>query len=142
QQLETLQPDMVFHLAFPVGVETVMQTEKKVFAEHFKSSLYLFDWAAKNKTPLFFASSSEVYGNPITETPLKESDVLSPAEFDLESSRFLYGKAKRELEIEGFKIFKKSTTPFIAGRYFNIFGPRQSNNQGMVIPRFLQHIQY
>ncbi|TNE68875.1 NAD-dependent epimerase/dehydratase family protein [bacterium] len=140
EQISEYNLSMIFHLAFPVGVETVMQTQATIFENHYKSSLELFNWAAEKHIPLFFASSSEVYGNPVTVQVLQESDALLPENFDLNSPRFVYGKVKRELELHGLTIFEKQETPFIAGRYFNVFGSRQAQNQGMVIPNFLNDI--
>jgi len=143
--LQKIKADYVFHLASPVGVPIVMQTDAKYFKRHYEASKRLFNWALQQGAALFFASSSEVYGNPLTKEPLTENQAKDVDWFLDKGDRYRYGYLKRGLEIllENFDLKNLSKensekTPSITiGRFFNVFGPRQNPEIGMVIPRFV-----
>ncbi len=143
--LQKIKADYVFHLASPVGVPIVMQTDAKYFKRHYEASKRLFNWALQQGAALFFASSSEVYGNPLTKEPLSENQAKDVDWFLDKGDRYRYGYLKRGLEIllENFDLKNLSKensekTPSITiGRFFNVFGPRQNPEIGMVIPRFV-----
>jgi UDP-glucose 4-epimerase len=141
--LELIRVDYAFHLASPVGVSLVMNADNECFSNHFDASKQIIDWAIRTNTTLFFASSSEVYGNPKTDKPIVENEAKEPDWFLDKSNRYRYGLLKRELEIycENQHLNSSSSIniPRITiGRFFNIFGPRQNPEIGMVIPRFVQ----
>jgi len=143
--LQKIKADYVFHLASPVGVPIVMQTDAKYFKRYYEASKRLFNWALQQGAALFFASSSEVYGNPLTKEPLSENQAKDVDWFLDKGDRYRYGYLKRGLEIllENFDLKNLSKensekTPSITiGRFFNVFGPRQNPEIGMVIPRFV-----
>jgi len=143
--LKKIKADYVFHLASPVGVPIVMQTDAKYFKRHYEASKRLFNWALKQGAALFFASTSEVYGNPMTQETLSEKQAKDVEWFLDKGDRYRYGYLKRGLEIllESYDLNDLSNEntekqPSITiGRFFNVFGPRQNPEMGMVIPRFV-----
>lgn len=135
--LTSFEVDYIFHLASPVGVSLVMNSSFEVFDKHETASHILFSWAAKHNTPIFFASSSEVYGNSFQTNMLKESDAKPLTWFKEQSERFYYGKLKRSIELYLEKWSNEHKIPVTIGRFFNIFGERQRSDQGMVMPNFV-----
>jgi len=86
------------------------------------------------KIPLFLASTSEVYGkNP--NVPLAENDdlVLGPTP----KGRWIYGCSKALDEYLALSYHQRGHVPVIVGRLFNVVGPRQVGQYGMVLPRFI-----
>jgi UDP-glucose 4-epimerase len=84
--------------------------------------------------PLFLASTSEVYGkNP--KLPLAEEDdlVLGPTS----KGRWIYACSKALDEYLALSYHKRTGLPVIVGRFFNVVGPRQVGQYGMVLPRFV-----
>lgn len=135
--LTSFEVDYIFHLASPVGVSLVMNSSFDVFDKHETASHILFSWAAKHKTPIYFASSSEVYGNSFQSNALTESDAKPISWFDGQSERFYYGKLKRSIELYLKKWSIKNEIPVTIGRFFNVFGERQRPDYGMVMPSFV-----
>lgn len=134
----SFKPDLFFHFASPVGVETVVKTPSADFENHIEAGKRWFSWAAQYQIPTFFASSSEIYGAQRIKEPLKETDALTVSDFLSDNPRFRYARLKRELELYGQKKAASSEWKLIIGRFFNVFGARQQADCGMVIPRFLQ----
>jgi len=87
--------------------------------------------AKKLGIKVVYASSSSVYGNPIS-IPIKENDDKNPfnpyAKTKLEDDKLAEKYAKNGLKVIGL-------------RYFNVFGPRQSKEYAGVIKLFLERIQ-
>ncbi len=137
----TFKPDLFFHFASPVGVETVVKTPSADFENHVEAGKRWFSWAAQYRIPTFFASSSEVYGAQHIKEPLKETDALSVSDFLVDNPRFRYARLKRELELYALNKATSTEWKLIIGRFFNVFGARQQADCGMVIPRFLQAVQ-
>jgi UDP-glucose 4-epimerase len=82
------------------------------------------------------ASSSEVYGDHRTETPLAEEDrrVYGPTT----EKRWLYADSKAMDEFLAFGYHQERGLDCVIVRLFNTVGPRQSGRYGMVIPRFVE----
>lgn len=141
QLIETINPTEIshfIHLASPVGVPVVMKTSAARFDEHEFASKKWIDWALNHQMTLFFASSSEVYGNQIVNRPLYESDVLPETWFENQAERFRYAKLKRRLEIYIQQKAISGSSNYVIGRFFNVFGPGQRAENGMVIPTFVK----
>ena len=88
-----------------------------------------------SETKLFIASSSEVYGkNPAT--PWSEDADLVIGRTD--RSRWSYGAAKAIDEFLALAYWRQHRLPVVIGRFFNVVGPRQRGEYGMVLPRFVE----
>jgi len=128
--------DRVFHLAAAVGVRRVIDEPLDSFRTNLVGTENVLEAAAaQGSVPVFIASSSEVYGKS-DSIPFSESDdrVLGPTSVP----RWSYATAKAADEFLGLSYHKKRDLPVVVGRFFNIVGPRQSGEYGMVIPTFVE----
>lgn len=127
--------DAVFHLAAVVGVKRVVNQPLEALQTNLHGTENILEAAASSETPVFIASSSEVYGKneavPFSET---SDRVLGPTEV----TRWGYASGKATDEFLALTHHAKYDFPVVVGRYFNIVGPRQSGRYGMVIPRFAE----
>jgi len=129
------EADFIYHLAAAVGVKNVVENPLASLKTNLDGTENVLKAAAKNNTPTFIASSSEVYGKS-TDVPFSEEDdrVYGPTT----SARWGYATAKAADEFLALGYYKKYNLPVVVGRYFNIVGPRQTGQYGMVIPTFVE----
>lgn len=120
--------DFVFHFAAVVGVKRTLEQPIDVLndIEGIKNILSLSKNSGVKR--VFYASSSEVYGEPF-EIPQNEN--TTPL-----NSRLPYAIVKNVGEAF-FKAYKKEyDLEYTIFRFFNTYGPNQSND--FVIPRFVK----
>ena len=120
--------DFVFHFAAVVGVKRTLEQPIDVLndIEGIKNILSLSKSSGVKR--VFYASSSEVYGEPF-EIPQNEN--TTPL-----NSRLPYAIVKNVGEAF-FKAYKKEyDLDYTIFRFFNTYGPNQSND--FVIPRFVK----
>jgi nucleoside-diphosphate-sugar epimerase len=91
----------------------------------------IFKLAKEFDFKVVFASSSSVYGNPLT-IPIKEDDARRPLN--------PYGETKLQDEILAER-YGKEGVKIIGLRYFNIYGEGQSASYAGVITKFLENIR-
>ena len=96
----------------------------------------LLDLAHVFQKKIFFASSSEVYGKNGGSKSFKETDDRTLGAVNI--SRWGYAFSKGFDEFLALAYHRSKGLPVVVGRLFNICGPKQSPNYGMVIPRFVQ----
>ena len=121
--------DAVCHLAAMVGVERCLRHPDEVYDVNYNGVKTLMEVCAVNHVSrIFFASSSEVYGEGTGRGLLRESDPLLP--------RSVYGKAKCQAEQYLRSFSGQSNLRISIGRYCNIYGERQDT--AFVIPAFIQ----
>ena len=117
----------VFHFAAVVGVRRTLQNPVNVLKD-ISGFFNIFDLSVKNNIKrIFYASSSEVYGEPI-ELPLKEEE--TPL-----NTQLPYAKVKSIGESFCKSYFKEFNLPFTIIRLFNTYGPNQSED--FVIAKFI-----
>ena len=126
--------DMIFHLASAVGVFLVVHSPvRAIEATAFGTEIVLkLAWLQKKK--IFLASSSEVYGKR-SEVPFREDDdlVLGPPD----KGRWSYACSKLLDEFLALAYYRERGLPVVIAWFFNIVGPRQVGQYGMVLPRFV-----
>ncbi|NHN40955.1 NAD-dependent epimerase/dehydratase family protein [Halorubellus sp. JP-L1] len=125
----------VYHLAAAVGVEKVVDEPLDSLRTNVEGTRYVLDAAAADGTPVFVASSSEVYGKS-TAIPFGEDDdrVIGPTSVP----RWGYANAKALDEFYALAHHDENDLPVVIGRFFNTVGPRQIGEYGMVIPTFVE----
>src|SRR5262249_22211971 len=99
------QADEVYHLAAVVGVRLVMDEPERTVATHIAPTERLLQLVNARRTPVFLASTSEVYGkNP--KRPLAEDDdlVLGPTS----KGRWIYACSKALDEYLALSYHKRS----------------------------------
>ncbi len=122
------EPEYVFHFAAVVGVERTLNNPLLVL-EDIEGSKNIAKLCVSHKVKrVFFASSSEVYGDPF-EVPQKEE--TTPI-----NARLPYAAVKNTSEVI-FKTYgQEFGLPYTIFRFFNTYGPRQSSD--FVISRFIK----
>ena len=119
--------DYIFHYAAVVGVQRTLKYPNLVLND-IKGIENILNFAVKKKVKrIFYASSSEIYGEPVT---IPQDEHTTPL-----NSRLPYAIVKNVGEAY-FKSYKKTyNVDYTIFRFFNTYGPLQSDE--FVITRFL-----
>jgi UDP-glucose 4-epimerase len=123
--------DGIFHQAALASVQESFLKKDEYWDVNVKGTENIFRIAQKSNLKVVYASSSSVYGNPIS-LPIKESDPKNPFNPYAET-KLTDDKIATKLAKEGLKA--------IGLRYFNVFGERQSKEYAGVVKLFLEKIQ-
>jgi UDP-glucose 4-epimerase len=119
--------DKIFHLAGSVGVENVDRDPSGTLFNNLALANKLIPLFQQLNRHVTFASTSEIYG----EGPFNEEDNASIGP----SSKLRWGYASAKLTTE-FMI-RASNFPYTLVRFFNVVGPGQLGDYGMVLPRMV-----
>lgn len=126
--------DVVYHLAAAVGVKLVAEDPVRTIETNIYPTEWLLRLAVQTECRFFLASTSEVYGKNPEERWNEEADLhFGPTS----RPRWAYGCSKAIDEFLALAYHQKYGLPVVIGRFFNVVGPRQVGNYGMVIPRFV-----
>jgi UDP-glucose 4-epimerase len=125
--------DTVYHLAAAVGVKLIVESPVRAIETNVHCTEVLLAHAARTRTPVFVASTSEVYGAS-TALPFREDGdlVIGPPHI----GRWAYACSKAIDEFLAISYWEERGLPAVVGRLFNTVGPRQSARYGMVLPAF------
>jgi UDP-glucose 4-epimerase len=126
--------DYVFHLAAAVGVMNIVNNPLNSIRVNILGTHNVLHFASKHGTPIFLASSSEVYGKNSQSKLSEDSDRILGSPQIL---RWSYSEAKAIDESLAMAYWVEEKLPIRITRFFNTVGPRQLGNYGMVIPRFI-----
>lgn len=127
--------DVIIHLSATVGVLKVCENPLQTIHNNFKSTKILLDLALHKKCKVLFASTSEVYGDKLNGSS-QEDDPATVLLNNQGRSAYVLGKLLSEHYCLSF--FQNYKLPVIIVRLFNVIGPRQASQYGMVVPTFLQ----
>ena len=129
------EADIVVHLAAALGVKLILEKPVESIETNVTGTQVVLEAAARNRTPVLIASTSEVYGKS-NKIPFREDDdvVLGPTR----KSRWSYAASKMLDECLALSYWEEKQLPTIVVRFFNTVGPRQSSRYGMVLPTFIQ----
>lgn len=127
--------DLVFHLAAAVGVKLIIDKPLESLITNVRGCEIVFEACQKYRKKVLFTSSSEVYGKNANKILKEEDDRIlgSPLK-----SRWTYSTAKAIGEILAFNYYLEEGMPAVIVRLFNVIGPRQRSDYGMVVPRFIE----
>ncbi|MEW4490247.1 GDP-mannose 4,6-dehydratase [Thalassoglobus sp. JC818] len=126
--------DIIYHLAAAVGVKLVADDPVRTIETNIYPTEWLLKLATQTGCRFFLASTSEVYGKNPNECWDEEEDLhFGPTS----KPRWAYGCSKAIDEFLALAYHAKYGLPIVIGRFFNVVGPRQVGNYGMVIPRFV-----
>ena len=122
------QFDYVFHYAAVVGVSRTLENPVMVLKdiEGIRNVLDLSKNTGVKR--VFYSSSSEVYGEPVTIPQYEETTPLN--------SRLPYAVVKNVGEAFCRSYYQEFGLPYSVFRFFNTYGPGQSED--FVVPRFLR----
>jgi len=127
--------DHVAHLAASVGVGLILSRPTGALRQSLLGTEIVLRHAAAARRPVFFASTSEVYGDS-DGRPLGEEQCLGFGSPD--QLRFSYAAGKAAGEALAFAYASEYALPVVVGRFFNVTGPRQSATFGAVLPTFAE----
>lgn len=131
--------DVVLHLAARVGVRRVLEDPEGCWREHLAMGRELLaaiaGLPADRRPRLYAASTSEVYRDRAGR--LSESSALRPL-----GGRRRWAYASSKLAVERLLDAAADLWPVGRGavhlRFFNVVGPGQDEDSGMVLPTFIQ----
>lgn len=124
--------DAVFHYAAIVGVKRTAENPVEVLND-IEGIRNIFSLALKyGKPKIIFASSSEVYGEPV-EIPEREDGHINP--------KIPYAVVKLYGEKMSEAYWQKYQLPGCSLRFFNVYGPGQeSSDYGFVMGIFIKKV--
>lgn len=129
------ETDFCYHLAAAVGVKRIIDEPLSSLDTLVHGSSTVLELANENNVPLFFASTSEVYGkhgaHALTENA---ASVIGP----VHHWRWLYACSKMLDEFWALAYYHETELPVIIARFFNVSGPGQRGQWGMVVPTFVK----
>jgi nucleoside-diphosphate-sugar epimerase len=127
----------IYHLASPASPDAYSNNPWMTLAVNGTATMNLINIAVEQKALMFFASTSEIYGDPLVhpqpETYFGNVNPIGPRACYDEGKRF--GEAAMAVAIE---------TRGLNGRImrvFNCYGPRLDVGDGRVIPAFLSALR-
>jgi len=126
--------DALFHLAAVVGVKLIFRKPVSVMDINFLGSKIVLESAARHGRKVLLISSSEVYGKGENVPLREEDDVVFGSSSKL---RWCYGCSKLLSEFLALAYHRERGLPVVIVRPFNVIGPRQKGDYGMVLPRFI-----
>ena len=129
----SLRADLILHLASPASPVHYQELPLETMLANSAGTHRLLDLAAENGARLVFASTSEVYGDPL-EHPQKESywGNVNPI-----GPRACYDESKRFGEALLVEYRRKHGVNATIVRIFNTYGPRMNIDDGRVVPAFI-----
>ncbi len=125
--------DYVFHLASPASPVDYQEHPFETAMSNSSGTLNLLELALESEARFLFASTSEVYGDPLVH-PQKEEywGNVNPV-----GPRSCYDESKRFGEMISMLYHRKYGVDVRIARIFNTYGPRMRRNDGRVIPNFI-----
>jgi UDP-glucose 4-epimerase len=138
---EALRPlvdwcDIIYHLAAAVGVNFIIDNPLHSLTTNIRGTEHVLELANKDKKRVLLSSTSEVYGKKNGKVSFQEDDdrLLGPTTVD----RWIYSTTKAVDEMLGLAYWREKKLPVLTVRFFNVIGPRQTGDFGMVVPRMVK----
>ncbi|MEO0254691.1 MAG: UDP-glucuronic acid decarboxylase family protein [candidate division WOR-3 bacterium] len=125
--------DIIYHIASPASPKHYHEFQLETMLVNSIGTKNLLDKAKIDNSVFVFASTSEVYGDPLVH-PQKEDYYgnVNPI-----GERSMYDESKRFGEALCMVYFRKFNVDIRIVRIFNTFGPRMKMEDGRVIPNFI-----
>ncbi|MGH2919130.1 MAG: GDP-mannose 4,6-dehydratase [Solirubrobacteraceae bacterium] len=128
------EADVVYHLAAAVGVDLIVESPVRTIETNVHCTEVVLAQASKKRTPVFIASTSEVYGKSSAVPFHEDGDLVMGAST---TGRWSYACSKAIDEFLALAYWKERKLPTVVARLFNTVGPRQTGRYGMVVPKFV-----
>ena len=125
--------DRIWHLACPASPIQYQRDPIKTTKTSFLGTYNMLGLALSNKARIFFASTSEVYGDPEV-SPQHEGYKGSVNPIGIRSC---YDEGKRVAESLCFDYLRTHNLEIRVARIFNTYGPRMAKNDGRVVSNFI-----
>jgi UDP-glucose 4-epimerase len=128
--------DVVYHLAAAVGVKMIVEQPVRTLRVNLGGTETVLAACRQFERPVLVASTSEVYGDHRSETPLSETSRRIYGATT--QKRWAYADSKAMDEFLALAYREEHGLDAVIVRLFNTVGPRQTGMYGMVIPRFVE----
>lgn len=128
-----LEVDQIWHLACPASPQQYQRNPITTAKTCVLGTLNMLGLARRCNARLLFASTSEVYGNPLI-SPQSETDL---GNVNCTGPRACYDEGKRMGETLCFDYARKHNVSIAVARIFNTYGPRMSSSDGRVVTNFM-----
>ncbi len=125
--------DQVIHLAAAVGVRKILERPVETITTNVRGTEIVLDCCNRYEVPLFFASTSEIYGKAGKNLHEEQDRVMGSST----QRRWAYACTKMLDEFLALAYHHEKGLPVIIARFFNTVGPRQAGQWGMVLPNFV-----
>ena len=127
------QVDQVIHLAAAVGVKKIIEEPVETITTNVRGTEIVLDCCYKHGTPLYTASTSEIYGKAGVALHEEHDRIMGSTTH----RRWAYACTKVMDEFLALAYHYDKGLPVVIGRFFNTVGPRQTGTWGMVLPTFV-----
>ncbi|MBE7440206.1 MAG: SDR family oxidoreductase [Spirochaetales bacterium] len=128
-----IEVDAIYNLACPASPEHYQYNPIKTMKISVLGTLNMLGLARRLRVPLFHASTSEVYGDPLIH-PQPES---YHGNVNTTGIRSCYDEGKRAAEALCFDYKRMHSLEIRVVRIFNTYGPHMAMNDGRVISNFI-----
>jgi nucleoside-diphosphate-sugar epimerase len=125
--------DVIYHLASPASPPWYQKYPLETLEVNSQGTKHLLEVAKKDNAKFIFASTSEVYGDPV-EHPQKETYWGNVNSF---GARSCYDEAKRYGESVCYTYLHKFKVDVRIMRIFNTYGPNMDPIDGRVVSNFV-----
>jgi UDP-glucose 4-epimerase len=128
--------ELIYHLAAAVGVDFIIDNPLLSLTTNIRGTEIVLELANNKKKKVVLASTSEIYGKKNGHVPFREDSdrILGPTTV----IRWHYSTSKAVDELYALAYWREKRLPCVIVRPFNIIGPRQTGDYGMVVPRFIK----
>ncbi|MEN3045375.1 MAG: UDP-glucuronic acid decarboxylase family protein [Candidatus Hydrothermales bacterium] len=125
--------DIIYHLASPASPKQYYNYQLETMLANSYGTKNLLEKAKKDGSVFVFASTSEVYGDPLIHPQREDyNGNVNPI-----GERSVYDESKRFGEALCMVFFRKFDLDVRIARIFNTYGPRMDIDDGRVIPNFM-----
>jgi UDP-glucuronate decarboxylase len=128
-----LEVEKIWHLACPASPEQYQRNPIATAKTCVLGTLNMLGLAKRCNARLLYASTSEVYGDPLV-SPQDESNL---GNVSCTGPRACYDEGKRMGETLCFDYARKHSVSVAVARIFNTYGPRMSSSDGRVVTNFI-----
>ncbi|GLC81978.1 NAD-dependent epimerase/dehydratase family protein [Lacrimispora brassicae] len=128
--------DWVMHFASPASPPKYLQYPLETLRVNSEGTMHLLKLANRKGASFFFASTSEIYGDPLV-VPQSEKYW---GNVNCYGPRSCYDEAKRYAEAMIYAMNKKYKIPIRVIRIFNTYGPNMDLADGRVVTNFMKQI--
>jgi len=128
-----LEVDRIWHLACPASPEQYQRNPIATAKTCVLGTLNMLGLAKRCNARLLYASTSEVYGDPLV-SPQDENNL---GNVNCTGPRACYDEGKRMGETLCFDYARKHNVSIAVARIFNTYGPRMGCSDGRVVTNFI-----
>lgn len=128
-----IEVDGIFNLACPASPVQYQRNPVQTFKTNVHGTINMLGLAKRTGARFLQASTSEIYGDPSTETQIEEYwGNVNPI-----GIRSCYDEGKRAAESLTMDYRRQYSVDARVARIFNTFGPRMSQRDGRVVSNFV-----